>query len=263
MSHTKLPLQVAIFTVALAFAPLAAEARPIAFTGTLTIDIFWPFPPFHFAATGSGVADVTVADGVRAGLELPASAFMATTSKPLTGTSIAPIRGQAIQFYNDTGSFVRPPATGEAPTFLGGVMPLRGVARICLFFACGSTQGPAIVSLPLSNVGLGGTVTEPTGPILFTLLGAPWTSGAILLPGRGFLTGSSTPSALSLVTPIFISTNVGVAPFVNGYGRLDLVFAEAIPEPHTLALVMVGLLGIGVRRSGRAVGVVPRARREH
>lgn len=254
MSNTKFSLQVAIITAALAFAPLAAEARPIAFTGTLTIDIFYPFPAFHFSASGSGVADVTVSGGVRASVGLPASGFRATTSKPLTGTSIAPVAGQAIQFSNAAGSFTRQPSTGEAPTYLGGVMPLRGAAKICLYVSCGAATGPiATVDLPLSNVGLSGTVTV-MGPINLTLLGAPWTAGAILLPGQGFFSGSSTASRLSLVTPIYITTNLGgIAPFVPGYARLDLVFAEAIPEPHTLALVMVGLLGLGIRRSGRAV----------
>lgn len=225
----------------------AASARPIEFSGTLTIELFFPFgPPSRvvFVADGQGVAEVSVGGGVRTGVSLPASAFVATTSMAITDALLAPVSAQALTLVNEAGSFLRSGGTTTSPSRIGGSMPLRGVARLCLF-STSCASAPTVVALPITPIGSGGARTG-TSPVIFTLSGQPWTTGAVFVPGQGFFSGTSTANRLSLVTPVLISTSglPGDLAFVPGLGRLQLEFVEPIPEPHTLLLTAGGLAAL-------------------
>lgn len=230
-----------------------AAARPIEFAGTLTIELFFPSGgPVVFVAGGQGVAEVSVGGGVRTGVSLPASAFVAATSMAITDFLLAPVSAQALTLVNEAGSFLRSAGTTTLSSRIGGSMPLRGVARLCLFSAsCASA--PTLVALPITPIGSGGARTG-TAPVLFTITGQPWTTGAVFVPGQGFFSGTSTANRLSLVTPVLISTS-NLPPglqLVPGLGRLQLEFVEPIPEPHTLLLTAGGvaaLAGAARRRS--------------
>lgn len=237
-------IALASLLLALALAP-AAGARPIEFSGTLTIELFFPSGSrVVYAADGQGVAEVSTGGGVRTGVSLPASAFVATTSRAVTDFLLAPVSAQALTLVNEAGSFLRSGGTTTLPSRLGGSMPLRGVARLCLF-STSCTSAPTVIALPITPIGGGGTRTA-TAPVTFTLAGQPWTTGAVFVPGQGFFSGTSTANRLSLVTPVLISTSNLPADLalVPGLGRLQLEFAEPVPEPHTLLLTTGGLAAL-------------------
>jgi hypothetical protein len=132
-------------------------------------------------------------------------------------------------------------------------MQIHGVAKVCLFKACGKNPA-ANLSVPLDVVGVGGTVTA-TGSVNVTVKGAPWTVGfATLSPNTpnfqiaGFRHGpasnavsSSASGTVRLVTPIHVSTNLGASPVVLSWAVLDLHF---VPEPSTLLLLSGGIAGL-------------------
>lgn len=244
-----------LIAFALALAP-AAAARPIEFSGTLTIELFFPSGSrVVYAADGQGVAEVGVGGGVRTGVSLPASAFVAATSMAITDFLLAPVSAQALTLVNEAGSFLRSAGTTTLPSRIGGSMPLRGVARLCLFSAsCASA--PTLVALPITPIGGGGARTG-TAPVLFTITGQPWTTGAVFVPGQGFFSGTSTANRLSLVTPVLISTSnlPSSLQLVPGLGRLQLEFVEPIPEPQTFLLVGCGIAALagGIGRKRRSV----------
>ena len=131
-----------------------------------------------------------------------------------------------------------------------GPMPLAGLFRDCLFSPCKSLP-PANLNIPLSPVGVGGSATV-SSVVNVTVSGAPWTveTAAVGTVTRmGFQHGpasltSSTAAAsgqIRLVTPIFVSTNIGAIPLLPMFGTLDLHF---VPEPGTMLLLGIGLLGI-------------------
>jgi hypothetical protein len=238
--------RVALLVLAFAFAPVASQAAAVPFTGSLSVQIA-TLPPV--TVTGSGVATVT--GGAHVGsLALPASVFAtAGLVVPVTDPAAFPIQGVQVTAMNGAGSFSGGP--------LGGPMPLVGVAKVCLFGACG---GPPVNNLvvPLSAVGVGGSQTVAF-LVNVTVVGAPWTTGTALvgtLTQMGFAHGpasitSSTNAAsgvVRLVTPIFVSTNVGASPIVPAFGILRL---HLVPEPGTLVLLasgMVLLARVGFRR---------------
>jgi hypothetical protein len=235
-----------------------AAAGPVAYTASLTLDFSFAFSTFEpgvgfvpmlFSSTGTGVASVVPAgpSGQIAALGLPGGTFALTGTKPITSSQITgnfPLYSVAVSAGNG--------AAALGPT--GGVMPLLGTAKICLFASCANP--PANVSIPLSVIGAGGTASFP-GAVAVTVLGAPWTVGSITLTrdlatgmAAGFAhgPGSATSSlalnsgVLSLVTPIHISTDI--TPFAEStlaFARLTLHF---VPEPATAFFVVVGAVGL-------------------
>lgn len=158
---------------------------------------------------------------------LPAGAFRQTGfAVSVTAPSAFPVMGLQVTAANAAGSFAR-----DGGGALGGALPIQGVAKVCLFAACGSTP-IANVSVPVSVVGQGGTATAE-GIVNVTVQGAPWTTGA----SSGFAVGpngqtSSTAQPggqLNLATPIFISTNIGALSEIAATGRIEIVLLQPPP----------------------------------
>jgi hypothetical protein len=159
-----------------------------------------------------------------------------------------PVDGIRIDAWNATGAFSGVP--------LAGPMELRGAAKICIF---GSSCGNAIANLevPLSLVGQPGTHTLTDQSIGLTVVGAPWTTGAVgtamfggIGSARGPLGGASSTASpggrVALVTPTYIRTSSGID--VRMITRLTVEF---VPEPATILLVgggVASLVAAGRRR---------------
>jgi hypothetical protein len=130
-----------------------------------------------------------------------------------------------------------------------------GTTKVCLYGACGSETNISNLVVPLDVVGAGGQVTV-MGAVALTVIGAPWTTGTaaigtITLMG-GVAEASNTAAAsgnVTLVTPIFISTNIGSFAVVPAFGILNLHF---VPEPGTIVLVGSGIAGLVALGRNRA-----------
>jgi hypothetical protein len=250
-------LRVAPSLVVFAALALAAPAgaASLAFAGTLSIQIAM-LPAAGIAGSGVASFDGSSAGGHAGSLALSASVFAATAVHvPVTDPAVAPLEGVLLTAHNDAGAF-----TGGAGS-LGGVLPVRGLARICLAHPC-ELGPPSNVSIPLS---IGLTSSRSTAFFMnLTVQGAPWTSGAISAYGlrasgyaHGPASGTSSTAApsgvVSLVTPILVSTNVGASPTLPIYARMTLHF---VPEPAPAGLLLAGCAALGL--AGRRL----RTRRE-
>jgi len=183
---------------------------------------------------------------------MPAGLFAVTGFVvPVTDPGAAPINGVQATIMNAAGVFSG--AGGGAGNF-GGAMGLIGVNKVCLFAAC--PQSIANVTVPASVVGKGGTATASLF-VNVTVGGAVWTTGTLMIPTAMGATIPTTGSraaptaggyaAVKLVTPIFVSTNIGSSAIVPAFAYLQF----EVPEPNVLALGLgaVGsLVVVGMRR---------------
>lgn len=180
-------------------------------------------------------------------LQLSPGFFAAAGLSPSVDPTAFPIAGAVATFQNGSGSLAR--TVGGA---FGGVVPLLGVARICLYAACDSNP-IANLSVPISPVGQGGTGVATAGGVAVTVRGAPWTTGTVGIGSAtthgsvaGFFGGTSTTlddgGYVQLVTPIFISTNISVSPTLAAFAAMRFQFI--VPEPSTLALLASGVAGL-------------------
>jgi hypothetical protein len=244
MRKPSLPLAVALCCAISAGAEARAASLP--FQGSLALQIGELDP---IAVLGSGTADAS-GDGHLASLSFGPAVFAAADiAVPVTDPGAAPIASVLATIDSQAGAF----AAGSGG--FGGAMAITGVARVCLFVACGAGP-PANVSVPLSVIGSGGS-SSVTMLVNVTVAGAGWTAATAAVPTgfatltvRGFAHGpasmtSSTaaPSGVvRLVTPIVISTNIASSAVVPAFGVLTLHF---VPEPGTVALLGVGIAGLG------------------
>jgi hypothetical protein len=185
-------------------------------------------------------------------LGLPANAFVASqVVVPVTDPAAAPVKGIQLTVQNGAGTVAGAP--------LGGVIPLSGLAQVCLFAPC-SGGPPVNLTVPLSIVGSGGTWNVDNF-VSVTVSGAPWTEGTAMTGGltqaglaHGPASGTSSTANASgvvrLVSPFTVSTNIGAVAYLPGFAILTLHF---VPEPGTLLLLSGGLVltALGGRRMAR------------
>lgn len=242
-----------------------ATAEPMPFAEARLVLVFGSLyalasPPIE-AEPLAGVADVTRAgDGTLLGLGVAPSLFAASERFALDGVSLLPgAESVDVSFANGTGAFART-GTGTNERF-AGTMPLLGIHKVCLFFACDDPSSTP-VSVPLDVVGVGG-ITSQFVWLRVAIAGETWSTGSVTVDLDGgatsMVSGGLTPTsaggtALQLVTPLMISTNaVGPddedVPPVRGYARLSLLL---VPEPGAagaLGAAIAALVAAGfVRR---------------
>lgn len=216
-----------------------AHATALTFTGTLTISLAGQLVVLPGGGTatinGSGAGGHIVNMGLGGG-EFAADAFVLSITPPAGGV----IGGIQVTAANLAGNFV-----GSGGAGLGGEMPLNGFAKVCLFGACSAAA--ANIAVPLGNIGAGGT-TAVSGAVNVTVIGAPWTTGtaavgaSTAMGGVAPVSNTGAPSGnVTLVTPVFISTNIGGSEVVPAFGILDLHF---VPEPGTGLLLAAGIMGL-------------------
>ncbi len=221
-----------------------AHAISLGFTGSLAVQIS-ALDPVTLPGAGTAIINGSGGGGALTGLELPQGVFAVTAIVvPVTDPGAFPIAGVQVTAANGAGSF-----NGS-----GGMMPINGSSKVCLFGPCGSAV--ANLDVPLSNVGVGGTALV-TGAVNLTVVGAPWTTGTAAIGAMTIMGGKSPASntgapsgTITLVTPIFISSNIGASAVVPAFAILNLHF---VPEPGTLMLLGSGIAGlVAFGRSRRA-----------
>ncbi len=238
----------------------AARASELAWRGTMTLD-FVALPSVVF--TGMGVATVNSS----------ASGSHLTTVRiagGISGTQVVPVTDPevtltALRATATLGTGTLRPFGTSAPTsqpqLTQRVLPVFGLARLCLAAGCASS-----LDLPLAEgsrgVGIGGLITVGGGGSLrLSLEAAPWTirsatvpvttngGGTVAVAAAGWLHGPAsfttstaiTGGAFSLVTPLRVTSNLG--PPLGAFGRLTLRF---VPEPGLLLLIGSGLFGLAI-----------------
>jgi hypothetical protein len=171
---------------------------------------------------------------------------------PVTDPAAAPIKGVQATIANGAADFH---ANGGN---FGGNMPLVGQNKVCLFGPC--TNAVANIAVPVNVVGIGG-VTTVAAAVNLTVVGAPWTDmtaqiGTITHMGS-LGPNTTTPmgdirNSVSLVTPIFVSTNIAPSAVVPVFGIFS--FRITTPEPTTIAALgasIVALTSVGMKRRKR------------
>ncbi len=225
-----------------------AHAVALGFEGSLVLQIL-RLDPIVIPGSGTAIVNGSGPGGHLNDLDIPASPFaISGFVLPVSDPGGYPINGIHVTAHNGDGAF-----SGVGGGGFGGVMPIVGAAKVCLFGSCSAALSN--LDVPLTVVGQGG-VAVATGIVDLTVVGAPWTTGTAFV-GTAFtamggvspLSNTGAPSGrLTLVTPVFISTNVSSSAIIPAFAILRLHF---VPEPGTLTLFgasIAGLVAFGRRR---------------
>ena len=251
--------------VLLASGPVRAEQVPFS-GGRLTLRFGTLYgaasPPVSEAALSGSLEVTRAGDGSIAALALPASLFQASTRVSFVGPGpFPPALGVDLDFANAAGTLaVSGAGTGSA---FGGTMPLLGVHKVCLFFACGDPLATTL-SVPLGVVGAGG-IASVFDVLRVAIAGDVWSTGSVTVDvGSGatsMVTGGIVQTAggasqIQLVAPVMLSTNAVLpndqdAPPVRGLGVLTLVVAPEPGRAAVLAMAVASLVAVGAYRSRR------------
>ena len=216
------------------------------FAGTLAIQLA-TLDPVTIAGAGTAIVNGSGTAGHLTALQVPASPF-ATSGfvLPVSDPVVFPIAGVQLTGHNAEGNFAGLGGNGS----FGGQMPINGFAKVCLFGTCSAAVSN--LSVPLTVLGNGGQALV-TAAVNLTVIGAPWTTGTAQIGTAFKQTGGVAPASntgspegtVTLVTPIFISTNIGASAIVPGFGILT------IPEPGTAAVfgaAFAALVAVGLSR---------------
>lgn len=206
--------------------------------------IVLPQSPTTVAPTGisrNGNAIATI--GFQAGL-FATSNFIV----PVTDEGAFPIAGIQATASNAAANFAN---TGNG---LGGQMGLIGSNKVCLFGPCSAAVQN--LDVPLSVVGIGGAATV-AGAVNLTVLGASWTTGTAQIGTitrmggtSAMVNGTNVTNDVTLVTPVFVSTNIGASSVVPAFGTLSFTVTTS-PEPGTIAglgAAIAALTAVGLSR---------------
>ena len=219
------------------------EAPALRYRGLFQLDltIGSSLPALVLPGSGVALANFPLGPGVTE-IGIAGGDFAGVAAADVTDLSVFPIAGLQLSVKNAPGFF-----SGSGAMGLAGRMPLDGVAKLCLFASC--EAGLANLSIPLSVVGVGGSAFA-TGAVNLTAEGAPWTTGTVAV-GTATAMGSAGPGSattnaggtVTLVTPIFISTDVSFWAGSHGFAFLTLEFIPE-PSPGFAGLIASGIVGL-------------------
>lgn len=233
--------------------------------GTLSLPI-GTLQPIVVSQSPASIAPLVSRNGGNelTGLGFP-DVIIATTSFiiPVTDPAAAPIKGVQATVMNaeaDFNTHVTTMATTMGGTAMGigfgGVMPLVGFNKVCLFGTC--TAAVSNINVPVDVVGIGGNVFV-SAAVNLTVIGAPWTTMTVSIGTINKVGGVDQDAVgtnmvvdhVSIVTPVFVSTNIAASAIVPVFGVFNFDVTSTTPEPATIAAMgasIAALVSVGFSR---------------